>query len=57
MKKVSPLCVFADKKDVTKESLYSTKVKKILLTHFLDEQIIEIQPTHVDLKTAMMWYS
>ena len=43
--------------DVTKESQFSTKIKYILLTHFLEEHIFGIQLSQVDLKTAAMLYS
>ena len=43
--------------DVTKESQYSTKIKYILLTHFLEEHIFGMQLSQVDLKTAAMLYS
>ena len=41
-------------KDVTRESPFSTKIKYILLTRFLEEHIFGIQPSHVDLKIATM---
>ena len=41
-------------KDVTKESPYTTKIKYILLTRFLEEQIFGIRPSHVVLKIATM---
>ena len=37
-----------------KESLYSIKIKYILLTHFQDEHIFGIPQSHVDQKTATM---
>ena len=42
--------MFLNIKDVTKESLFSTKMKFILLTYFLLEQIFGIQSSHVHLK-------
>ena len=44
-------------KDVTKGSLYSTKINYILLKHFLDKYIFGIKPSHVNLKIATMLYS
>ena len=37
-----------------KKSLYSIKIKYILLTHFQDEHIFGIPQSHVDQKTATM---
>ena len=39
-------------KDVTKESLYSTKIKYILSIHSQDEHVFGTQQYHVDLKIA-----
>ena len=39
---------------VIKESLYSIKIKYILLTHFQDEHIFGIPQSHVDQKIAIM---
>ena len=39
---------------VIKESLYSTKIKYILKTHFQDEDIFGIPQSHVDQKIATM---
>ena len=40
VRKKYPHYMFLKIKDATKESLYSTKVKYILLTHFLDEHFL-----------------
>ena len=47
--------MFLKIKDVTKESLFSSKIKYILLTHFQYEHYFGIQPFHVDLKQATMY--
>ena len=44
-------------KDVTKESLYSTEIKYILLTHFQDDHNFSIEPSQKDLKIAAISYS
>ena len=45
---------FLKKKDVTKESPRSTKLKYILLTHSHEEFIVGIKLSHVDHKTVTM---
>ena len=46
--------MFLKTKDALKESLYSTKIKYILLIHSPEEFIFGIQQSHVDQKTATM---
>ena len=54
--KISPLYVFEGKRSYKRIPIIYKKMY-ILLTHFLDEHIFEIQPSHVDLKIATMLYS
>ena len=51
------LYTFLKIKDVKKESLYSTKIKYILLIHSQDEHIFGTQQYHVDQKKATTFYN
>ena len=55
-KKVSPLHVFEDKRFYKRIPIFY-KNKVHFLTHFLDEHIFGIQPSHVDLEKLTMFYS
>ena len=51
------LNMFLKIKSAIKESQNSTKIKYILLIHFQEEHIFGIQQSHVDQKTATMFYN